>query len=68
MEQDLLEKLKKFVEMYTSLENVLESYNKLGQLGYFESFVGPSVMERKTFLIKNYKFDEITNHNNIVKD
>lgn len=53
LEKDILEKLGKFVEMYGSLESVLQSYKKLAQLGYFDSFVGPSVLEKKIFAIKN---------------
>ena len=67
MEEEILKKLDSFVRMYQALEDVLNSYNKLNDLGYFIDFVSKSILTKMEFRIQKSSFDRIIDHNDTVR-
>ena len=67
VEEEILKKLDSFVRMYQALEDVLNSYNKLTDLGYFVDFVSNSILTKMEFRIERCSFDRIIDHNDTVR-
>lgn len=64
VEQDILMKLNSFVRMYEALDDVLTSYKKLTDLGYFVDFVSrQAIVSEKKFFVRHSNFEEIAEHN-----